>query len=136
MEDSVKDGSSQWSMLPDPLLVMVFKKLEVRDIVSCSTVCTNWNTICQDNLLWKYLFRRDYSKTNRRFTLNPGAKSWKAEYIRLKEEFPCVKKQTLKGHNDEVLHAAFSHNGSEIASCSKVVKICSLTIKSRDFPRL
>ena len=58
---------------------------------------------------------------NKELTLKPGAESWKEEYVRLKEQFPCVKKQTLKGHTDEVLHAAFSHNGLEIASCSKVV---------------
>ena len=83
-------------------------------------MCTNWNAISQDNLLWKYLFSRDFSKTNRKFHLKPGARSWKEEYIRLKDEYPCVKKQTLKGHTDEVLHAAFSHSGLEIASCSKV----------------
>ena len=120
MEDFQKDERSQWSKLSDPLLMMIFKKLKVEDIVSCSTVCINWNEISQDNLLWKYLFSRDFSKRNRKFHLKAGARSWKGEYIRLKEEYPCVKKQTLKGHTDEVLHAAFSHNGSEIASCSKV----------------
>ena len=117
-----------WGTLSDPLLVMIFKNLEVNDILSCSNVCTNWNSICQDNLLWKYLFRRDYGKQKRKrykrgnegFALKPGAHSWKEEYIRLKDSFPCVPKQTLKGHTDEVLHVAFSHDGSEIASCSKV----------------
>ena len=120
MEDSQKDGKIQWSQLSDPLLMIIFKKLKVQDIISCSTVCTNWNAISQDNLLWKHLFSRDFSKTNRKFHLKQGARSWKEEYIRLKDEYPCVKKQTLKGHTDEVLHAAFSHNGLEIASCSKV----------------
>ena len=63
---------------------------------------------------------RSYDKIQKELTLKPGAQSWKEEYIRLKDEYPCVKKQTLKGHTDEVLHAAFSHNGLEIASCSKV----------------
>ena len=128
MDNLTNENCGEWSMLSDPLLVMIFKTLEVKDIVSCSTVCTNWNTICQDNLLWKYLFRRDFMKTNRKndrrdkeLTLKLGAESWKDEYVRLKEQFPCVKKQTLKGHTDEVLHAAFSHNGLEIASCSKVL---------------
>ena len=126
-------NSNEWSILSDPLLVMIFKKLEVKDVVSCSNVCINWNSICQDNLLWKYLFRRDYGKQKRKthnrkkrdFTLKPGAASWKEEYIRLKESFPCVPTQTLKGHTDEVLHVAFSHDGSEIASCSKVITLLS-----------
>ena len=118
-----------WRTLSDPLLVMIFKNLEVKDVVSCSNVCINWNSISQDNLLWKYLFRRDYGKQKRKrykrrivdFTMKPDAASWKEEYIRLKEGFPCVPQQTLKGHTDEVLHVAFSHDGSEIASCSKVI---------------
>ena len=127
MENSNPDDSRQWTTLSDPLLFLIFKKLTIQDAVSCSLVCANWNSILQDNLLWKYFFRRDFMKRNRSYdkiqkelTLKPGAQSWKEEYIRLKDEYPCVKKQTLKGHTDEVLHAAFSHNGLEIASCSKV----------------
>ena len=135
MENLRKGEKYGWSMLSDPLLVMIFKTLEVKDISSCSNVCVNWNIICQDNLLWKHLFRRDFVNRRKRkkhknkdeIRLKPGAVSWKEEYIRLKDRYPCVRKQTLKGHTDEVLHCAFSHNGSEIASCSKVFFLALLS---------
>ena len=129
---SEPDTGFGWSTLSDPLLIMIFKKLDVKDIVSSSTVCCNWNSICQDNLLWKHLFRRDFIRRKRKrrtkgtiysddsLRLKNGATSWKGEYIRLTEGYPCIKKQTLTGHTDEVLHVAFSHTGAEIASCSKV----------------
>ena len=127
MEHSSINDGSEWIILPDPLLVMIFKKLNLTEVLSCSQVCTNWNTICQDNLLWKHLFKRDFGKRKRKrykrneeFKLKPGSFIWKEEYIRLTDQFPCVRKQTLTGHTDEVLHVAFSHDGSEIASCSKV----------------
>ena len=134
------DNDFGWSTLSDPLLIMIFKKLDVKDVVSSSTVCCNWNSICQDNLLWKYLFRRDFIRRKRRrrtkgihndegLRLKNGATSWKEEYIRLTEGYPCIKQQTLTGHTDEVLHVAFSHNGAEIASCSKVSsKLCKSNV--------
>ena len=117
-----------WTILPDPLLVLIFKRLCVKDVLSCSEVCINWSLICQDNLLWKYLFKRDFvtrkqrnrNKRKEELEIKVGAASCKEEYIRLTDQFPCVRKQSLTGHTDEVLHVAFSHDGAEIASCSKV----------------
>lgn len=115
-----------WGILPDPLLVMIFQTLEVKDVVSCSEVCVNWNDICKDQLLWKHLFIRDLevkkSNTDGRSIypeLRHVALRWKDEYIRVTDHVPCILTQTLKEHQDEVLHIAFSHNGAEIASCSK-----------------
>ena len=40
--------------------------------------------------------------------------------MRLVDCVPKVKVQSLDFHSDEVLHVAFSHDGNEIVSCSKV----------------
>ena len=139
MEHSCLIDFSRWDILPDPLLISILTRLEVNDVLSCGEVCSNWNDICHDNLLWKHLFKRDFSKKkhkihpkNKEFQLKSGAAGWREEYIRLTDQFPCVRKQTLKGHKDEVLHVAFSHDGSEIASCSKVKFGCSLPITIRN----
>ena len=129
---TVRSGVEEgWNVLSDPLLILIFKRLEVKEILACSETCTNWSRICQDNLLWKHLFKRDFNASSYKrhqrdedFQLKSGAESWKAEYQRLTECSPGVSQQTLKGHSDEVLHVAFSHNGSEIASCSKVNLPC------------
>ena len=74
--------------------------------------------ISLDNLLWKCLLRRDFRPNN--LTLRPGAGSWRDEYVRLVDAVPKIKVQSLDFHSDEVLHVAFSHDGNEIVSCSKV----------------
>ena len=116
----------EWNVLPDPLLLMIFKRLVVKDVVSCSEVCGNWNAICNDQLLWKHLLVRDLEikpNNTQGGTIRPKLEtkdfSWKEDYIRLMDCVPCVATQTLKEHTDEVLHVAFSHNGAEIASCSR-----------------
>lgn len=45
--------------------------------------------------------------------------SWKSEYQRLFDQVPCEEMQVLTNHTDEVLHVKFSHDGSELVSCSK-----------------
>ena len=140
MELSQNYYSACWDSLPDPIFLIMLRGLQIKDIIACSEVCSNWNEVCQDNLLWKYLFRRDFIRRKRKrrtkgihndegLRLKNGATSWKEEYIRLTEGYPCIKQQTLTGHTDEVLHVAFSHNGAEIASCSKVSsKLCKSNV--------
>ncbi len=48
-----------------------------------------------------------------------AAIDWKSEYVRLTDRVPSVECQTLTEHEDEVLHVSFSHDGRQIASCSK-----------------
>ena len=78
------------SCLPDSLLLTVLQNLEVKDVVSSSAVCSRWNEICKDQLLWKNLFENDYirqkphtAETKNSFVLAPNTDSWKSEYIRL-----------------------------------------------------
>ena len=115
---------SGWEVLSDPLLLQILKYLKPIDIISCSKVCMHWYRICQDNLLWKEVFRRDFlnqtsNKSIENETQASDSTSWKNEYERLTDRVPCVISQTLLKHTDEVVHIAFSHNGNDFASCSK-----------------
>ncbi len=44
---------------------------------------------------------------------------WHSEYKRLRWEAPTVLCQKVKGHKDEVLHVAFSPDGTMLSTCSK-----------------
>ncbi len=77
-----------------------------------------WQQIARDNLLWKWLLRRDFRTDIP--TLRPGAVCWRDEYERLVDRVPKVRVQSLTLHTDEVLHVAFSHDGNDLVSCSKV----------------
>ena len=116
---------SEWEVLSDPLLLKILKYLEPKDIISCSKVCTHWYRICQDNLLWKEVFERDFlNHTSSKSIVGNETQAssstiWKNEYERLSDRVPCVISQTLQKHTDEVVHIAFSHNGYDFASCSK-----------------
>ena len=70
--------------LPDSILLLVFHKLDVKDVVSSSAVSSRWNEICKDQLLWKKLFENDYIKNISRPVLYKNslkiadhAESWK-----------------------------------------------------------
>ena len=64
-EDSKRDVTmnqirNNWDNLPEPILINIMKKLNLKDVVTCSEVCMNWNIVCEDQLLWKYLLHRDF----------------------------------------------------------------------------
>ena len=118
-----------WNDIPEPVLINILKQLDTKEVVACSEVCSDWNRVCEDQLLWKHLFTRNYGTkefkkdTEQQFVLKQGAICWKDEYVRLKDKVPSVPIQTLTAHTDEVLHVAFSHDGTEFISCSKDNKI-------------
>ena len=126
-------GVINWNYLPEPVLLMVLKQLEVVDIVSCSMVCMDWNRTCQGEILWKYLVFKDfdineYQELNKyQFDIKFRNSSWREEYIRLTDRFPCVRTQTMiTGH---VSHFTFSPDGSAIAACTKTTIV---TVWKRD----
>ena len=127
MESKLLDaGDQSWSILQDPLLLKIFSELKVNEISACSEVCLNWNRIAQDDILWKYLFKRDFLCQKNSSKINatsgnpkPLESSWKNEYERLKDRVPRENIQVLDGHVDEVVHIAFSNDASEFVSCSK-----------------
>ena len=123
---SIRNENYNWNILQDPLLLKVFKELSKNDVLTCREVCLNWNRIAQDDLLWKYLFERDFlcqkssQKSDRKQSPSiPLNTSWKYEYERLVDRVPRKNIQVLKGHSDEVVHIAYSNDGSEFVSCSK-----------------
>ena len=125
MEEIRYNHLSSWNYIPEPVLVKILKQLNTKEVIACSEVCADWNHVCEDQLLWKHLFARNFSikdwkkDTEQQFLLRHGATHWKDEYIRLKDNVPSVLIQTLNAHTDEVLHVAFSHDGKEFISCSK-----------------
>ena len=123
---ALKVGTKSWGILQDPLLLKIFRELTVKDLLACSEVCFDWNRVSQDELLWRYLFERDFLYQKYRNNVHKNARfaqplepSWKEEYERLTDRVPRVKRQILKGHSDEVVHIAFSNDGLEFVSCSK-----------------
>ena len=122
----------EWSQLPELLLRNIFRHLNVKEVLVCSTVCTRWYAISQDSLIWKRLlftkyFYGEYETLSLPFVrdlpdvlpkLRDGSDHWKNEYIRLVGQSPSRLIHTLQGHKEKVLHITFSHNGSEISSCS------------------
>ena len=122
----------EWSQLPELLLLNIFRYLNVKEVQVCSTVCTRWYAISQDSLIWKRLlfakyFYGEYETLSLPFVrdlpdvlpkLRDGSDHWKDEYIRLIGHSPSRISDTLKGHKETVLHITFSHDGSEISSCS------------------
>ena len=86
-----------WEILQDPLLLKIFRELSINDVLTCSEVCFNWNRVSQDDLLWKYLFQRDFFRQesinkidrNEKFS-TPLESSWKSEYERIKTSFVTV----------------------------------------------
>lgn len=51
---------SDWSELPEPLLIAILQQLDVADIFSVCRTCVQWNSIARDDYLWRQLFRRDF----------------------------------------------------------------------------
>ena len=60
METSLNETTNDWGSIPEPVLTNILKKLTLKDVINCSEVCANWNIVCEDQLLWKYLLRRDF----------------------------------------------------------------------------
>lgn len=58
--ESEKDPDQQWSLLPEPILIKIFKLLTAREILNASEVCRRWNFISHDSLLWKSKFHDDF----------------------------------------------------------------------------
>lgn len=124
MGDNVNEYRNlDWEFIPEPVLLAVLRLLDVQSVIVCSRVCKRWNGIAADNLLWKFVLRRDFKiRANKLDISNPEVINtcFKSEYRRLIETPPSVNVQTLSEHTDEVLHVTFSHDGQQVSTCSKV----------------
>jgi WD40 repeat protein len=124
-----------WNTVPEPVILYIFQHLPLEDVVTCSLVCKAWHSATCQNILWKRLLIRDF-KLASDTPIKDGRSGWKSEYVRLIDQVPCKLVQTLTKHTDEVLHVAFSHDGKEFVSCSKVVFPVFNTDIFRYFPIL
>uniref|UniRef100_UPI00358E5F5C F-box/WD repeat-containing protein 5-like isoform X2 n=1 Tax=Myxine glutinosa TaxID=7769 RepID=UPI00358E5F5C len=88
------------------------------DLCAVSTCCQIWARVGWDELLWKSLFLRHFDLPSSA-AMPEDADSWRLEFRRLYEDTPCIEAVKLTAHTDEVLHVAFSQDGSRFASCSK-----------------
>lgn len=114
-----------WWALPEPALLEIFMRLSVQDIMRAGLACRRWNSISNDDLLWRQKFQQHF-RASPSIPLKPGATSWRTEYQRLSTEIPFVQAQRLEpsgefnhGHTHQVLHVSFAHNGEMFATCSK-----------------
>lgn len=65
------DVDSDWSLIPENVLVKILKTLGVKDILNCSECCKRWNFISNDSLLWKYKFQQDF-RVDKNIARRPG----------------------------------------------------------------
>lgn len=64
-------NNTEWSFIPDPILLRIALLLPVRDVLNVSKCCHRWNEIIKDDYLWRKLFQRDF-KVDRLIPLKPG----------------------------------------------------------------
>ncbi|XP_030555554.1 F-box/WD repeat-containing protein 5 [Drosophila novamexicana] len=120
--DAIEFG---WWALPEPALLQIFVYLDVQDLIRAGLVCRRWNSIANEDFLWRLKFQEHF-RASPSIPLKPGASSWRAEYQRLSMQIPFVQAQRLEpcteynhGHTHQVLHVSFAHNGEMFATCSK-----------------
>ncbi|KAL7306531.1 hypothetical protein TKK_0001224 [Trichogramma kaykai] len=107
-----------WSYMPDTVLLSIFQYLSPKELLTSGEVCTSWNRVSRDEMLWKRLFYHTY-KVDPNVGIMPGKTSWLGEFKRLSYHIPLLETETLREHCHQVLHVSFSHNGKMFATCSK-----------------
>ncbi|XP_042251348.1 F-box/WD repeat-containing protein 5 isoform X2 [Thunnus albacares] len=105
-------------VLPDSVVLEIFFRLPHDAVLRAGLTCRQWLAVSRDEFLWRELFY-SYYRIPRAVPRHPAAVSWYREFKRLFDCIPCVEVQTLREHNDQVLHLAFSHRGHRFSSCSK-----------------
>ncbi|XP_070614483.1 F-box/WD repeat-containing protein 5 [Erythrolamprus reginae] len=117
-------------MLPDSLLVEIFRHLRAPDVLAAGRVCRQWRRVARDEVLWRRLFYRHFGVA-RHVPRHPAAASWFGEFQRLGEAVPRVEVQRLQEHGEPVLHLSFAHSGRLFASCAKD---CTVKIWNNGLP--
>ena len=69
--ESFEEIESDWSCIPENVLLKVFGYSDVNEILSCGGCCKRWNTIANDELLWKQKFQNDF-KIDKSIPKKPG----------------------------------------------------------------
>lgn len=78
-DNEESNAETGWNLIPENVLVRIFKHLSVKEILNASAVCKRWNFISSDSLLWKHKFTNDFKvgKIPRR----PGKAFKRSNYI-------------------------------------------------------
>ncbi|ODV96646.1 hypothetical protein PACTADRAFT_1233 [Pachysolen tannophilus NRRL Y-2460] len=125
-------SSSSFSNLPPELLINIFSYLDPYTLDILGYVCSNWNSIVNNNELWKETFKKRNGTIQ--FSSITRSKNWRNEYI-LRED---IIKKWRKGtsfhqnyfiHNSLLTDAATDFQGDKIVLFSKNsgdVNLCSL----------
>lgn len=59
--ESYEEIESDWSCIPENVLLKVFEYSDYNEIINCGGCCKRWNTIASDELLWKKKFQNDFN---------------------------------------------------------------------------
>ena len=87
MPDLIKEELLDWKSIPAPVLTKIAKHLNLKDVISCSEVCFNWNIICEDHLLWKHLIKRDFKSQKDKRGFIYLALTYCNDYVKSEEPF-------------------------------------------------
>jgi WD40 repeat protein len=131
------DTNMSVTSLPEEILYSIFKFLDVKSLLQCSTACSHWNKIIDSEIaktdLWFYLFKHHMAEStsshekNEPFlkeidadNTNMNGSHWQDElkkYLQMRTKTRVI--QTIKLHSDEVWHAAWNHAGNKLATAGK-----------------
>ena len=56
--DTTHNKQSNLSQLPNEVLIIIFKYLDVLDLVNCELVCNRWRDVLSHNIIWSKLHNR------------------------------------------------------------------------------
>ena len=113
-----------WENIPEPILFMIFSRLEIKDLLSSGAVCVRWYHAQKDNLLWKHVFTREFQTTKRLCSVEDLKNvNYKQQLISLKMKYPCVESQVLHGEFKCLEGFWISKDGSRVAVNTKNLEI-------------
>ncbi|CAG0884318.1 unnamed protein product [Darwinula stevensoni] len=117
------------SLLPKELSLYVLSFLEPKDLLVAAQVCKSWQTLTEDNLLWREKCQEagiEYSRDfpgGRRKTASSASSHWKVAFMRQHNielnwrSRPIRPPKVLKGHDDHVI-TCLQFSGNRIVSGS------------------
>lgn len=69
--EEINEVADMWTLIPENILINIFKYSKVKDIINSSATCKRWNFIANDEMLWKFKFQQDF-KIDKRIQRKPG----------------------------------------------------------------
>lgn len=70
-ENSKNQFNYDYSLLPENVLIKIFKHLTSREILNASECCRRWQFVSRDSMLWKAKFREDF-KVDKEIKIKPS----------------------------------------------------------------